>query len=460
MASTVDPLQDDLDELELEWTSWEKVWDESTVWETVAQEKGVRFPSRETARLLLTYLPPILLIVGTVGNILTATLMWIFHRRVLSTCLYMFAVEIVELVSLYAACGNDWLYAMAHVNVRRISMHSSKSLCKIHPFITDLVVHLGTWLTVAMATETAVVTLKPSRLMRLCRVERARAVSLLLVVLLVCVNAHCFWSWALITEDRSTQTITTCTTQRVGHQHSEEFRKVAWPIINILVSDFFPLFILFSSLVIVVTKRVRRKEHLQELENAWKAYSVDAKAARELHSAFIGILVFYVIMRLPKLGYEIYSFLVDPEHMELIQPSLHGDARRILARTVCYLLVYTYQSCSFFIYLASCRAFRRGVWSMLTCTSCSAGLDPMVYTPSRPPVVVQNDYQRSAAASTERLAPSPNTALLVPDTYMTIAKPGIRNSTEEYIMRGDVDNDVYSVRGNTSPRKTYSTTAV
>lgn len=427
-------------------------------WDEQSRIYSVEFTTRDTAKLLITYMPPLLLFMGTIGNVLTAILLWRFHRKVLSTCLYIFVATVVELCALYIRCGNDWLMVLSQIDVKYIAMHSSNSVCKIYPFVSDLTLHLATWMTVAMATETAIVTLRPQRLMRFCRVERARSVILLLVVLLICLNAHCFWTWALIKEERAAQITTTCTTSRRGNQHSEDFRRVAWPVIDILVADFFPLFVIFSCIVIVITKRIKKKEHLRVLENSWKSYSVDAVTARELQDSFIGICIIHFILLLPKLGYEIYEFLVEPDALALFEYTVLGDSRRILAKTLCYLLMYAYQSCKFFIFLGMCKAFRTGVWTMLTCSSCSPRhVDTR--TPRGPPPasphksrVIANDYEREPVPVPQIPLSSPHhTPLLsenlVPDNY-----------TAPTIVMGNFD--AYPNDTNISPRRQFSMTAV
>ena len=341
---------------------YEKMW-----------ELGLKFPETDMARKLLMYWPPVLLVIGTFGNIFSAVVMIRMFQKVLSTCLYIFVMLIIDLAVLYIRCGNDWIRNLADVDIKDIAKLSSNSVCKIYPFVSDFALHLSTWLAVAMATECAIVTLGPDRLMKICRLERARAVVLLMIVLLVCVNAHCFWTFALVKVEKTMMEEEICTNARQGNQNSEEFRKVVWPVIDLLVAGFFPFFIIFACCVIMITKRVRRKDHMRLMENTWKSYSVDVAAAKQMHLAIIVLCIMHLILLLPKLACDIFLFLVDPNELALIEMSLRLQAKKDLADAISNLLLYVYLSCKVFVFMGTSRTFRRELCLLITCRKCRSG---------------------------------------------------------------------------------------
>ena len=99
-------------------------------WEYYSEYHGVHFPERSVISQLHVYLPPLLLIVGTVGNIITDVILWRFIHKVLSTCLYLFVAQVSDLVVLYFLCGNEWLSAIAYLDIRKMAMLSNNSVCK------------------------------------------------------------------------------------------------------------------------------------------------------------------------------------------------------------------------------------------------------------------------------------------------------------------------------------------
>ena len=326
-------------------------------------------PERDTAVALYTYGAPVLLVIGTFSNIISAIILFKMCQKVLSTCLYLFVLTMLDLIVLYVRCGNDWLQHLTHVNVQRIAMFSSNSVCKIFPFVSNFALHLSIWLVVAMVTETTIVTLKRDRLLRACVLERGKAVILLIIVLLVCINAHCFWTFALEEDEKSgLPGEIICTNARQGHIN-ETFRRVVWPIIDMIVADLFPFFTVFACTVIIITRRVRGKDFTREAQNIWKSYPLDAPAARDFQTTILAVCIFYLILMLPKFACDIFQFLVDPNALALVEWSLVLDAKTTLGQAVCSLLHYTCLSCKFFVYLSS-RKFREELKTLITCRQC------------------------------------------------------------------------------------------
>ena len=343
---------------------------EEAFWKLFSLEQDVVFTELEITRHLLSYLPPLLLVVATIGNIMSTVVLWRLFRKVLSTCLYVFCSMMVDLLVLYVHCGNDWLSHLANVDVKHVAQLSSRSMCKIYPFLADLVMHLSVWLTVAMAIETSIVCLRPQRLMRVCVMERARAVIMLMLVLLVCINTHCFWSFALVKVEKTSYQRDVCTTSRQGNLHSDYFRRIIWPVLDVLIADLAPYLILFSCSVIMLTRRIRRREQMKQLESTWKAYSVDANSAKECHLAILVICLLHLVFLLPKLGYDVFVFLVHPATLELVSYSPFLDAKLILAEAACFSSLYVYLSCKFLVFIVVSKRFRSEFKLVIMCHIC------------------------------------------------------------------------------------------
>lgn len=332
-------------------------------------------PEKQARESVYMYVTPVFLIIGTIGNIISAIVLCKMFRKVMTTCLYLFASCFVDLFVLYIHAGNDWVthFLGQEYNIRVKAMYSSNSLCKIYPFTADFALHLSIWLVVAMTIETAMVSLVPARLLRVCKIERARAAILLITVLLVCVNAHYFWTFSQIKIEKGGQPVQiVCTNEKPGmNHHSENFRKIGWPVINILVSDFLPYFIIFSCTVIMLTKKLRRRENSREIEAIWKAYNLDAVAARQLLVTFISASIAYLLLLLPKLCCDIFHYLVShDEGLGLVAFSFTLDVKMRLTIAICDVLLYTFLSCKIFIYLATSRKFRQELCSIFSCTCC------------------------------------------------------------------------------------------
>ena len=341
------------------------------IFDLFSEMYGTNFPEKDIAEKMFVYASPVLMVVGTIGNILSAVVLFKMCRKVLTTCLYLFVLSIIDLIVLYMRCGNEWIMHMANYNVQEKAQLASNSVCKLYPFVINFALHLSIWLMVALATETTIVTLRPERLIRVCVSERAKAVILLIIVLLVCVNAHSFWTFNLIEEKTGeSPEPKMCTNLRQG-QANEEFRRVVWPIIDILVTDFFPYFTVFSCTVIMVTRRVKHQgpNHRDTL-NVWKSYQLDAPAAKDFQFTIIVLCVVYLLFMITKFALDIFLFLVEPGSLELVEYSLPFDAKIQLAKAISAVLHFSFLCCKFFVYVITSKRFREELRTMFTCRCC------------------------------------------------------------------------------------------
>lgn len=179
------------------------------------------------------------------------------------------------------------------VDVVVAARHRSEVLCKLVPFISDTMLHLSIWLTVAAAVETAAVhcrrqTDADDKAAKITappgarkwhtgpRNDQARATILFIVVLIVCVNAHCFWTNVFVpVDDQGVPQIgrrlsvgggRAClsgtrsdgiragsgveTVASAGKLRDEVFCSVVWPIAYMLVTYICPILIIAVSILV------------------------------------------------------------------------------------------------------------------------------------------------------------------------------------------------------------------
>lgn len=361
------------------------------------------------SRALQLYAIPVTLGVGVLSNIFVMMVMKRFCS-ILSTCLYLTLAGAVDALVLCILAGNAWIDVLHGTDIRHEAQHHTNSLCKMYPFVENVLVHLSVWLLSAACIETAAVTLKPSQLARICTKERARAATLLLFVLLVCVNAHSFWTYALVKQEKSGgESYMTCSNVKQGNIDSEEFRRIAWPVIDFVIADLAPYFVLFSASVIVVTRRIRRSETLRHSAQLWKLHTLDASTAKQLHTAIIALAICHLLLVLPKLSYDIFAFLEG--NLKLWKTAGDDDkvpienawkGKKKLAKTVSSLCMYSFLALKFFVYSISSIRFRVEVVNVLTC--CCPNRTPP--PPPPPPISSTANHLRQPAtdpllASTE-----------------------------------------------------------
>ncbi|ESN96151.1 hypothetical protein HELRODRAFT_189125 [Helobdella robusta] len=357
------------------------------------------------------------------GNLVAIIVLKRLYTGVLSTGLYVLLSLLIDIIVVWLRCGMEWMRLATNTNVREIIVASSLVLCKIYPFISSTLLLLSTWLTVMMAAETAWVHQHPQRLMRVCKIGRARLMVLAVVFLSVSVNCPSFWTYSLYTSpvvvytpdakqtandgdsmvydekfgevemdevvSSDVQGRPTCANEIMDERllvaaaaslppkQSEEtisfpgldYRKTILMVVDLLLLDLLPYFIVFSSAVMLVTKRLRRKDQVRQIDNTWKACNIDSGVAHQLHSTFICLCLAHTILMFPKLVYKTFLLVTDLQVTGLVSYPVEHRPCTIVAKTVCYLLHYTFMSCKLFLFLGSSTAFRGECLALITCNS-------------------------------------------------------------------------------------------
>jgi len=111
-----------------------------------------------------TYMSPLLLVVGSLGNLTSLVVLCRLSRKVLSTCFYLAVLCVADLVWLYTRCGDSWLKnrVVGYSVTWQLMIHYD-IVCKLLPFAISFTFHLSKWLVVATAIEGVVATGFPQR---------------------------------------------------------------------------------------------------------------------------------------------------------------------------------------------------------------------------------------------------------------------------------------------------------
>ena len=155
---------------------------------------------------------------------------------------------------------------VGNVDIVFKARQSSVSLCKVFPFIDSSVLHLVLSLQMIAGVDVAINRCRhvSTDTQQLQQLQHPRfpgyrdnirgihhqslpvAVVLLFVVIVVCVDAHCFWSYSLVRVDSTPSSEWICTNTR----QNELFRTVVWPAIEFVIGDMAPVLITLASVVV------------------------------------------------------------------------------------------------------------------------------------------------------------------------------------------------------------------
>ncbi len=318
------------------------------------------YPEDIAAKNINLYLPPLLMLIGSTGNILSAIVLVRLASRTLTTCFYFTLMAIVDTLLLYIRCGNTWIRELAGIDITMRIMSRSHASCQVYSFVSNFVLHLCAWLLVAALIESTIITIRPMKAHKICNLDRAKNVLLIEVLLLVCVNAHFFWTYGL-EEEYMVPGLFFCTFSTFGSHYSEYFRNIVWPIMDLLSSSIVPGCIILGSVIYTVRRLYGKGQHgMSILENT---YLLNARATHQMVIVAVIVGIASLILTAPETGYNLFEFIIERADLltKLTTNSINFDAQRRLAQAVCISSRDIFLSCKIFIYCASWESFRKEI---------------------------------------------------------------------------------------------------
>ena len=143
---------------------------------------------------IVRYLFPVIVLVGTTGNAMSAAVMLRRGMRATSIYTYLLALAVVDTVVLFVSAFKTWMRLTSGVEW----LHASTAACRTIMFLLLVALHLSAWLIVVVSADRFVAVWMPLKAMTLCTPRRARIVCLVISSVIVVANIHVFWTIHLI----------------------------------------------------------------------------------------------------------------------------------------------------------------------------------------------------------------------------------------------------------------------
>ena len=125
-------------------------------------------------KLLLLYVPPILLIVGTIGNLFSFVVLMMPPMRRVSTYLYVAALSVTDTLVLLVGLLRVWVAELQGYDIQNIADWTCKTINVLGYTVSDYSV----WLIIAMTVERYVAVCHPLKAASFCSRTRAVKVSM------------------------------------------------------------------------------------------------------------------------------------------------------------------------------------------------------------------------------------------------------------------------------------------
>ncbi|XP_061166542.1 probable G-protein coupled receptor 139, partial [Saccostrea echinata] len=292
-------------------------------------------------RFLRRYIPPFLIIIGLVGNVMSFFILRHKSMARHSTNVFLAALSIADLIVLFIGLFRLWIGEILENDF----IHVSDFMCKFVNLLTYSSSQFSAWLVFAVTVERYIVVCHALQATRWCSRERARKTVVLLAIIFILINSHLIWTIGIRTDMG----------QKCDGLKNYEFlvRKV-WPWIDAALYSTIPVISISFFNILIIRQVIRATHSRRSLQHA-PLNKIELKRRSKNKSSKLTVMLLtisfaFCVTTLPMNVVMIASYQVSNNPKEM--------AKFWLVRTTAELLMYLNHSMNFFLYCATGHKFR------------------------------------------------------------------------------------------------------
>ena len=303
---------------------------------------------------LTYYVTPIIIILGTFGNVMTIVIMRRTSTGDSVTNILFTALAITDLISLHSTALISWMQYTFNWTFQNISSVS----CKFHVWISTGSGTVGAWILVLLTFHRAMAVVWPHRVNVLCNRRKIYVAIGVITVFLSLLYSHYIYGFDLVLRNNSTGP--DCYYVSAEYLH---FVDSVFTYIELLVFSVVPFSCLaLSNSVLVWKLTVSVREARQRLTPGnTEQFETRNKAANSVTLTVIIVSLIFIILTLPNgLYLTVFWALFDDQ-------TLRGIAEGYLYNTIIFLMLYCNMAVNFYLYCLTGRRFRQESYNILRC---------------------------------------------------------------------------------------------
>ncbi|KAK3086233.1 hypothetical protein FSP39_015597 [Pinctada imbricata] len=299
---------------------------------------------------LQLYVPPLLLTIGIIGNVLS---FYILRHKTMTrhtTNLFLAVLSIADSQVLFIGLFRKWIDVLIGTDIQT----ESDFLCRTVAVVAYTSSQFSVWLIVSVTVERYIVVCHALRASRICNIRRSRKLVVSLALVLFALNFHFFFTIGVQTEIFQDDVVKRCDALSSFHTLVTK----VWPWIDALVYSIMPtltiivLNVLIIRQVLIATygRGILQNGHLIQVE-VRRQRTKDSNA--KLTIMLLTVSFTFLVTTLPMNIVMITSLFSVSEDSDP-----RNDAKMWLIRTTAELLMYLNHSINFFLYCATGQKFR------------------------------------------------------------------------------------------------------
>ena len=283
----------------------------------------------------------IVILFGTIGNILAFVVL--MHRRMRNTSVnfYLSLLACADTGVLYISAFRTWMTAITGYNF----LHVSDAGCKLFMFMFVVFIHISAWLVVAVSVDRFVAVWFPFKSLTMCNVRRARIVGVVGFVVLVITNCHILWNYQLATSGHRVK----CDTK------GDVFMKEVFPWLKLATYSCVPFVLVLVLNVCILTKVITSNRGISGSAGDERHSSARASQEGRVTTMLLTVSFTWLALTAP---FTLWTFLARDS------ADRYEREKTMLAKAVCFLLMYINHGVNFYLYCLTGKKFRQELRSI------------------------------------------------------------------------------------------------
>ena len=334
------------------------------------EEQLMQYDEYKAHKILLLYIPPLLLVLGTIGNILSFCVLMRKAMRRTSTYNYLAVLSLTDMLVLYIGLLRLWVGELTGYDIRDKSDWS----CKIITMVGYTVSVYSVWLLIAVTVERYTVVVHSLHAPTMCTRSRAIKTMIGILLVLLCINFHFLFTTQIVFYDNEEgdSLIPQCDAA-AGH---ETLVMEVWPWVDTCLYSLLPFIIIFILNILIIHKVIIARKHRQSMSNSTSSSggSGSGEGSAKVTVMLLTISFTFLITTLPMNITIITTAFWNPYVTTLATASKFK-----LARTISEMLMYTNHSINFYLYLLTGQKFRQQLVKIF-CSKMAERWNSSVYT--------------------------------------------------------------------------------
>lgn len=293
---------------------------------------------------LMTYALPVIIIMGTIGNVLSFFVLVRCQMRNTSVYFYLLALAVADTSMLYVSAFKTWIRAVFGYEL----LHESDGACKVVTFLFLFWLHLSAWLIVFVTVDRFVVVWFPFKASSVCTVTRSRIATVALVMTIIVYNSHVFWTYHLFYDPYKRMLV-------CGPQSTMRFMFREFEYLKLASYSLIPFAIILVLNVAIITRlhwrpfllRGRSGDTTSTFSGTSRTESATYGRQAKVTYMLAAVSLAWLVLTLPYAVHALVFILSG------------SDPWRGMFRAVSFLLMYTNHAINFYIYCITGKKFRR-----------------------------------------------------------------------------------------------------